>query len=172
MLVGSVPGHQVQTHPDALGVGLEKERLHVFVGSVAWVHPVVVGDVVSSVSESGAEDRPDPEGVESEFLYVVQFLADALQVADPVTVRVLERRWKYMVDGRLIQPGGIGLAVKLFLSAEQGRQQKEDEGGKSKSNFHRLYSLNVQTMGQWSEMKSTPYNFWFKVLYCKASAPL
>src|SRR6476646_3880244 len=64
----------------------------------------VVRNVVAEVREWGGVDRRQPQGVDSEPGEVVEALRDPVQVADPVSIGVLERAWVDLVDDCMVPP--------------------------------------------------------------------
>ncbi len=65
----------------------------------------VVGNVVAEIRLRGSEERGNPNCLEAQVADVVQFLEDALQVADPVRVAVIKRARINLVDRGFVIPG-------------------------------------------------------------------
>ena len=82
--------NKVEKDADALLMCHIEEAVQVFVGTVAGRHLLVIADVVPGVLEGGVVAGIDPERIAAQALDVIQFLGDAVDVADPVTVRVIE----------------------------------------------------------------------------------
>ena len=77
------------------GVQIPEQRINV----------LIVGDVVAVVCLRGAVDRADPHDIDAEVRQIVQALMNSLQIAVPVTVRVLERARVDLVEDGILPPG-------------------------------------------------------------------
>ena len=83
-------------HPVEVGHGAE--LLH---------HLAIVANVVSVVGVRRIVVRRQPDHVDAQLLQIVQARRDALQVADPIAVRVLKRARIDLVDDRFFPPLGL-----------------------------------------------------------------
>ena len=104
VLVGSVPGDQVQQHLDAALVGLVDQFQQVVVGAEARVHTVVVDDVVAAVYPPGFEEGVEPDGRYPQALDIVHLGQNALDVSDSVPVGILVGRRVDLVDDGILEP--------------------------------------------------------------------
>ena len=121
VLVGGVVGDQVDDHPDADLVQVGDERVELRQRAVLRGQGEVVGDVVSGVDLGRGVEGREPHGVDAERGQVVDVLADALDVADPVTVGVGEGTGIDLVDNS-VAPPGIGVCARReALRAGAGR---------------------------------------------------
>ena len=106
MLIGCVVGHPVDHHPhvESMGVGHQSVEL----GKVAEqrIDVAVVAHVVAEVSHGRAEERGDPEGIDSEPRQVGQVGPDPGQVAYAVAIGVGERPGVHLVEDRPLPPWG------------------------------------------------------------------
>jgi hypothetical protein len=107
-----VVGHEVEEDADPARVRLGYQPLGVGQGAEQRIHVEVVGDVVPVVAHRRAEDRGQPHGVHAQPGEVVEPLDDARQVADPITVRILERPRVDLVDDTRLPPG-CGVAGRV-----------------------------------------------------------
>ncbi len=90
VLVGGVVDHQVEDDLEPLLVRLGQKRVEVGHRAQRGLNGAVVGDVVAVVHLRGGEDRVQPDDVHAQLGQVVEFLADAVEVADAVAVGVAE----------------------------------------------------------------------------------
>src|SRR6478735_9254916 len=99
-----VAGDQVEQDAKAAFVRRGDELVEVVERTELGVDSCVVRNVVAEVREGGGVDRRQPEGVDSEPDEVVEALRDSAQVADPVSVGVLERTRVDLVDDSMVPP--------------------------------------------------------------------
>ena len=111
MVDGGVPGHEVEQHADAAGVRLVEQTPQVLVGAVARCGAVVVAHVVAGVVERGIEAGVDPDRVAAELADMVEPGDDAVEVADAVGVRVLERLRVDLIEHRVVEPSVHGSSL-------------------------------------------------------------
>ena len=78
--------HDFQAQP----VSLRHQPVEVGQGSIGGIDAAVVGDVVAEVLLGRGEEGRQPDGVHAKLRHIGQAAGDALQVADAVTVAVLE----------------------------------------------------------------------------------
>ena len=104
MLVGRVPGHQVEQYADAAPVRLREEPAKVLVRPVPRRDLFVIPHVVSRVFERRIEARVDPEGIAPEAADVIEAPDDARQVADAVAVGVLKGLRVDLIENGVFQP--------------------------------------------------------------------
>ena len=74
VLVGSVVHHHVHHHADVALVGLGNQVVKVGHGAVLRIDVPVVGDVVAEVNLRRGIDGREPDGVDAQFLQVVEAL--------------------------------------------------------------------------------------------------
>ncbi len=125
MLVGGVVGDHVEDDADVALFGLGDQAVEVGEGSVLGIDVAVVGDVVAEVDLGGGVHGGEPDGVDAEVLQVVEPLGDAVEVADAVTVGVLEAAGVDLVDDGVLPPGvaaaGCGCGLARFGRGRGGR---------------------------------------------------
>ena len=102
---GGVSRHQVEQHVHAELVGAVEHPAQVFVGAVSFGGGVVVAHVVARVVERRIEAGVDPDRVAAKVLDVVELVDDALEIADAVAVRIVERLRIDFVENRIAEPG-------------------------------------------------------------------
>src|SRR5690242_5333561 len=73
------------------------------------IYRFVVADVVSEINLRRGIERCYPDGLHSQALEVVEPLRDAVEVADPIAVGILEAAGVDFVDHRVLPPGGPGV---------------------------------------------------------------
>src|SRR5690348_10076908 len=100
-----VAGDQVEQYAKAAFVCHGEELVEVVERTELGVDRWVVRNVVAEVREGGGVDRRQPEGVDSAPDEVVEPLRDPAQIADPVSVGVLERARVDLVDDCMVPPG-------------------------------------------------------------------
>ena len=111
VLVGTVVHDVVDDDPDAAGVGRREKRLEIGHGSVVGIDGAVVDGVVAVVARA-IVDRHEPDARDSEIVVggrvavveVVELARQALEVADPVAVAVVETAHEDLVEDRVVPP--------------------------------------------------------------------
>ena len=125
-------GNKVQQNLDAALVAFVYEGHEVGVGTETLVHLVVVQDVVASVDPTGFEQRVEPYDIHSQTLYVVKFGKHTGDVADAITVRILERGRIDLINDRILQPLRSlmpGLFERTRFRLRKYRENKQERQG-------------------------------------------
>ena len=65
-----------------------KKGFELFQCTVSWIDAVIVGDIITIVSERGRVERKHPDSSNSQFLEIIQLFHQTLEIADTVTVTV------------------------------------------------------------------------------------
>ena len=104
MLVGSVVHDHVHDDADVALSGFGHEAVEVGGFAVLRIDVAKVGDVVAEVHLRRGIDGREPDGVDAEFLEVVEALGNAVQVADTVAVGVLKAARVNLVDDSVLPP--------------------------------------------------------------------
>jgi len=99
-----VVDHQLGDHLQAALVRFVEENLEVVARAVARVDVAVVTDVVAIVLERRRVEGQQPHRAHAQLLDVVELGGEALEVADAVAVRVVERLDVHLVDDRVLVP--------------------------------------------------------------------
>ena len=109
MAVGGVVEHHVEEHPDVVCSRLLEQAVEVRERPVLRVDVLVVGDVIAEVDLGRGVHGRDPDRIDAEGLEVIEPLRDAVEIADPVAVGILEAARIDLVDHRVLPPGvGVG----------------------------------------------------------------
>jgi hypothetical protein len=99
----NVVGHNIDHHPDALGMGSFHELLQVVLGSKVGVDGFPVTSPVSVVSTIGVvHNWGDPNGIESHSLNVVKLLDHTLVITSAVARKVTTSRCASITSGKSI----------------------------------------------------------------------
>ena len=117
VLVGGVVDDQFGNHLEAAPVRLAHEVLGVGARAVLRVHVAVVGDVVAVVAEGRRVEGQQPEGVDAQVLQVVEFLREALEIADAVVAAVEEGLDVQFVDDGVLVPERVVHPVRHARAA-------------------------------------------------------
>jgi hypothetical protein len=104
VLVAGVVGHDVDDHPQPVGVRVLDEACRVVERAEQRVDRAVVGDVVAAVGHRGGVERGEPDRVDAEGGQVGQAGPDTGQVADAVAVAVRETADVHLVDDGIAPP--------------------------------------------------------------------
>ena len=89
VLVARMVDHEIRDHTDAPPVRLVEQPRDVLDSATFGRHGPVVRDVVAAVSKRRRIERQQPQAVHAEPVQIVEFLDDARDVADAVTVGVV-----------------------------------------------------------------------------------
>ena len=104
MFIGGMVRHEIKDDLDAARVRGLKKRIEVRERAEKGVDGAVVANVIPKVSHRRGKDRGDPNRVDSEIDQVLQPERNPLEIADAVTIRVLERSRVYLVDDSSLPP--------------------------------------------------------------------
>ena len=104
VLVGGVVQNEVEDDADAPLLSFGDEPVHIRERPEHRVDVPVVRDVVAVVCLGTSADRRQPDGVDAQFLQVVEPVDEAGDVPDAVSVRVLETPWVYLIDDSALPP--------------------------------------------------------------------
>ena len=111
MLVRSLPQADVEDRPDPARVGGFQQVAQVCQRAVLGVDILVIRHIIAMVRGRRIDQhQPDTRntqvdsGVWVAIVEIVQFLDDAFQVADPITVAVVERAYVDLVKHRVVPP--------------------------------------------------------------------
>ena len=104
VLVAGVVDHQIDDEADATLGEPGQEPVEVVHGAELGHDPAVVPDVVTVVGVGAVEMGAEPHHIHSQLGDVVEPADDAVQVADPVSVRVHERPRVHLVHHRVFPP--------------------------------------------------------------------
>ncbi len=104
MLVRGVVDDQFGDDAQPTAVRLGDELACIGQLTVIRMHIAVLGDVVAVVAPRRGIEGQQPDGVHAEAGDVVQFLDQAGEVADAVTVGVVKRLQMQLVDHRILVP--------------------------------------------------------------------
>ena len=88
MVYAAVADHIVEYNFEPAFLCLIEHPFSVFIGPVTCCHLVIIGDIVSGIEKRRFEKRIDPESVHTETFYIIQFLDDAIQVTDAVSIGI------------------------------------------------------------------------------------
>lgn len=99
--------HQVHDDAHAAPMGFVQQALDVRHRAVFRVDGAVVADVVAVIVVGGLVDRAQPEEIDAQRLQVVQLGEDAPEVADAVSVAVIEALGVDLVSNCFFPPGPL-----------------------------------------------------------------
>ena len=74
---------------------------------------LIVGDIIPKVRLRRGEEGGNPDRFESQIPDVIQFLDNALNVADPVAIAVIKRARVDLIDGGFVIPGSCHCLILL-----------------------------------------------------------
>jgi hypothetical protein len=104
MLVGGVVDDQLGQDADVPKVGLIQEPPEVIEAAVDRIDRGVVRDVVAVIAQRRRIKREQPQAGDTEVLQVGQLLRQAGEIADAVTVAVVEGADVRLVDDGVFEP--------------------------------------------------------------------
>jgi hypothetical protein len=106
MLVGRVIWGEIEHQPNAGGVQRVDELVQVLQRAEPRVHVEVVRDVVPEIYARRPKDRRKPYRVHAEPSQVIDALAEAAEVTQPVAIRIGEAVRVDLVEDRSLPPRG------------------------------------------------------------------
>lgn len=106
--------HKIQHHPDAAFVQFCEQRIEVVHAAEDWVDGTVIGHIVAEIEHRRCINRREPDGIDAELSEIVDFFADAGEVADAVAIRIFETARVDLVDHRFFIPGRCDSAELLL----------------------------------------------------------
>ena len=105
VLVAGVVHDEVRDDPDPPAMRVVHDRDEVVDAAELGRDRQEVADVVAAVVQRRRVERQEPDAVDAEPLQVVELLPQALEISDPVRVRVVEApRQQLVEDGALVPP--------------------------------------------------------------------
>ncbi len=107
VLVRAVVRNPVQRDADPALVGIPQQLIEILERAEEGIDAAVVGDVVAEVRHRRRLERREPERVDAEPREMVEALPDALEIADPVAVRVLVRARIDLIDDAVLPPESV-----------------------------------------------------------------
>ena len=107
MLIRRVVQHHFDNDPYSTLVSGFEEFFEIVQGSIAGMDGVVIRDIVAVVAQRGRKEWHQPDGVDAEFLQVVELLIQSLEVTDAVSIAVVEGANVDLVDDRVLVPKRI-----------------------------------------------------------------
>ena len=104
VLIGTVIDHQIQNQIHSSFFHLRDQLIKILQGAKTRIHAVIIGDIVSVVHHGGRIHRGQPEQIHAEPLQIVQFLQDAWQITDSVSVAVIETFGINLISHKAVPP--------------------------------------------------------------------
>ena len=104
VLIGRVVDDELGDDAQLAPVCLAHEMVEIGARSVGRVDVAVVGDVVAVVAQRRRVERQEPDRVDAEVLDVVELLAEPVEVAHAVVVRIEEGLDVELVDDGVLVP--------------------------------------------------------------------
>ena len=107
MLVARVVHHEVRDDPDSSPVGVLHHRRQILEAAELGRDGHEVAYVVAAVMLGRGIERQQPQAVDPEPLEIFELLLQALEVADPVRVRVVEASRQELVEHGALVPSWV-----------------------------------------------------------------
>ena len=107
VLIGGVIDHQLRDHAQAAQMGLLHEPAEVIERAVVRMHVPVIGNVVAIIALRRWVERQQPDGVDAQFLNVIEFLDQPREIADAIAVGIVEGLDVHLIDDRVLVPKRI-----------------------------------------------------------------
>ena len=104
MLIGSVVQDQFDDDTDAALVGGLKKSFEIVQIAVTGVDGPVFRDVIAVVAQGRGKERHQPDGVDAQFLQVIELLRQTPEIADAVCIGVEKCAHVDLVDDRVFVP--------------------------------------------------------------------
>src|SRR6516165_2025496 len=104
MLIGGVVDDQLGDDSQIAAVRLAHEGLEIGHPPVGWVDALVIGDVITVVTQRRGVKWQQPQRSDSEIAEIIELAAQALKIADAVVVGVKEGLYVQLIDDRVPVP--------------------------------------------------------------------
>src|SRR4051812_12727741 len=104
MPVRGVVRHEVEDDLQAARMRGRNERIEIGKIAEQRMDILVVADVVAEVGHRRGIDRRDPKRVDAQIDEMAEPRLNTLQIADPITVRILERARIDLIDDSSLPP--------------------------------------------------------------------
>ena len=104
MLVGRMVDHQFSDHFQSTAMRFTHELPEVAHGSVGGIDVLVVSDVISVVAHWRRIKRQQPQRRHAQIHQVIQLFCQSREIADPVTIGVMECLDMQLVDDGVLVP--------------------------------------------------------------------
>ena len=104
--VGAVVRNDVDHHFDAVGVRGLGKLVEVVDGSELRIDVAVVVDVIAAIRQLRRIERAQPDGVDAEFLQIIDLLGDACDLPQSFAFGILEGTRVDLIDHGLLPPQG------------------------------------------------------------------
>ena len=114
VLVGGVVRHEIEDELQPAGMNVGDQPVEILERPEDRVDTAIVRDVITEVRHRRWEDRRQPDRVDAERNEMIEPPAHAFEIADPVSVRVLERARIDLVDDAALPPAMIAQASLRF----------------------------------------------------------
>jgi hypothetical protein len=107
MLIGCVIDDELGDHANPSFVSFSQEFFKIAKGSIIGVDVEIVRDVISVVSQGGRIEGQKPDGRDTQILKIIELLRHPTEVADTVSVVILEGLHVEFIDDGILVPEGI-----------------------------------------------------------------
>jgi len=97
-------------------MGRLKKSFEVIEVAVTGVDGKIVGDVISVIAQGRGKERHQPDGIDTEFLKMVELLGQAAEIADAVAVGVEKCADVDLVDDCVLVPELVLRRGQSFFS--------------------------------------------------------
>src|SRR5690242_5475307 len=81
-----------------------QECLEVIEGPVCGIYGTIVGNIVTIVAQRGRKKRHEPDGIDTEFLQVIEFLRQSAKVAITIAGAVIKSSNVDLIDNCVLVP--------------------------------------------------------------------
>ena len=109
VLVGAMVQNQVHDNANAPLLTFRNQGFHVFHGAEHGVDGTVIRDIIAVIHLGRCAYRAQPDGVNTQFLQIVQTADDTPQVTYTVTVRILKALGIQLIKHCLLPPAALAL---------------------------------------------------------------
>ena len=114
MLIGAVVHNQVHDNVHIPLLGLCQQAVHILHGAENGVDIVVVGDIVTLVSQRGAIDGGQPDDIHAQVLQIVQFADNTGNITNTVAVAVAKALGVDLIGSFAVPPFPFHKNLQLF----------------------------------------------------------
>ena len=104
MLITAMIYHKIEKDIHIPLLRLGNQLLHVFIGAESRINLVVIGNIIALVGKRGKKAGRNPDDIDSEFLQIIEFFNNPLDVSNSISLRILKAFRINLISDLLLPP--------------------------------------------------------------------